>query len=120
MPRTILAPHGTPQPFYSSPSGPPQPRRLLLLTYHFPPSRETGALRWESMLRYAENWGWQADVITLHPRHLSTSSPERLEGLPLGCRVYGVPQEALAIERVEKIVLSLLRTLRSIRKTFIS
>src|SRR5262249_5100160 len=37
--------------------------RLLLVSYHFPPDRAVGALRWRKFARYAAERGWALDVI---------------------------------------------------------
>src|SRR5439155_2625312 len=57
--------------------------------------------------------GWAMDVVTLHPSSLSTRDMSRLDELPAGIRVYGIPDDpALWIERLE---LSVWRGYRRIR-----
>lgn len=76
------------RPVHSVPAIAPASRRLLLLTYHFPPSQTAGALRWQRMLPYAAARGWTADVVTLDPARISPADPRRLAELPPGTRVF--------------------------------
>ena len=102
------------RPFYQSPQPVPAPsRRLLLLSYHFPPGQAVGALRWEMMSRYAARRGWGLDVVTLDPASLSSRDDHRLTSLPVGIRVFGVPVATFTIERVEQWLLRWRRRLRS-------
>jgi hypothetical protein len=91
----------TPTPFFERPpDGPPPAGRLLLLSYHFPPSAAAGALRWQKFARYAAERGWGLDVITLHPAEVPNPDWDRLEELPEGTRVFGVPRPRLLRERL--------------------
>lgn len=101
-----------PQPFFVAGIPSSSVRRLLLLTYHFPPSLETGALRWESMIRYAADWGWEVDVVTLPPAGLDAGSLSRLRRLPSGCRLYGAPVRASHLEQAEGVVRLLARGMK--------
>lgn len=76
------------RPVYAAPESSTATRRLLLLSYHFPPSQAAGALRWQRMLPYAASRGWAADVITLEPSAVSPADPRRLDELPAGTRVF--------------------------------
>jgi hypothetical protein len=76
-------------------------RRVLLLSYHFPPGTSAGSLRWQKMLRYGSELGWECDVITLHPDDVSQPDESRLADLPGSTRVIGVRQPRLAVERLE-------------------
>lgn len=69
---------------------PPPGRRILLLSYHFPPGQATGALRWQKLSAYAAERGWGMDVLCAHPDLLTTTDPSRLAELPPGTRVFGV------------------------------
>jgi hypothetical protein len=66
-------------------------RRLLLVSYAFPPDASVGALRWEMMLRYAAQLGWTADVLLMDPADSRDSDESRLANLPSGLRLYGIP-----------------------------
>jgi glycosyltransferase involved in cell wall biosynthesis len=84
-------------PTYATPSR-PTPRRLLLVSYHFPPGTAVGGLRWQKLARYAVERGWGLDVITLDPADLAEHDPERLADLPHGVRVFGIPAAHLRLE----------------------
>lgn len=90
-----------PQPFFeTAPREGQQRRRLLLISYHFPPDRTVGARRWEHLARFAAERGWGMDVVTCLPE----AAPEdraRLEALPPGIRVFGAAQPSLLVERLE-------------------
>ena len=42
-------------------------RRVLIVAYHFPPDASIGMLRTLKFVRYIEEWGWQAVVLTVCP-----------------------------------------------------
>ena len=39
-------------------------RRLLVITYHFPPDGSVGGLRWAGMSKYLARRGWEVHVVT--------------------------------------------------------
>ncbi len=65
--------------------------RLLLISYHFPPMESAGAVRWESMVRHAERFGYAVDVVAALPESWDEgmTSP-RVDRLPEGTGVTGV------------------------------
>ncbi|HXJ32255.1 MAG TPA: glycosyltransferase [Gemmatimonadales bacterium] len=95
-------------PTYATPSR-LTPRRLLLVSYHFPPGTAVGGLRWQKLARYAVERGWGLDVITLDPADLVEHDPERLADLPHGVRVFGVPAARLRLETAGDRVWSFVR-----------
>lgn len=104
------------RPWFVAPGEANYRGRLLLLSYHFPPSQGTGALRWQKMSRDAAERGWGMDVVTLDPAELSEPDPSRLEDLPPGTRIYGVPEPELRMERLEHLAWRLYRALRPKRR----
>ena len=70
-------------------------RRLLLISYHFPPSREVGARRWQQLSKFASEWDWTVDVVTLDPANIAAPDWAALEELPAGVRVYSVAERTL-------------------------
>lgn len=85
-------------PFFESPPD-TGGRRLLLVSYHFPPDGNVGALRWEMMLQHAARRGWTADVLMMDITDTDVIDRARLDGLPRGTRLFGVklpPQPLLA------------------------
>lgn len=81
-------------------------RRLLLISYHFPPGQATGALRWQKLARFAADWDWELDVVTLDAASLTTPPPDprRLAELPPGTRVFGIRRPALLLERLNRVL----------------
>ena len=58
-------------------------RRLLLITYSFPPDGFVGGLRWGGMTKYLTRLGWQVSVVTAAPRVGSdTAVGVRVESCP--------------------------------------
>src|SRR4029453_8944750 len=87
----------------------PSGRRLLLLSYHFPPGQSVGALRWQQLSSHAAEQGWGLDVITIHPSSLSERDMGRLASIPPGTRVYGIRAPTFQIGRMERVVLRVSR-----------
>jgi len=73
----------------------PRPRRLLVVSYHFPPDPAVGGLRWRKLAQHAVSRGWELDVISLDPGALLREDPSGLGDLPPGTRVHHVPMPAL-------------------------
>jgi glycosyltransferase involved in cell wall biosynthesis len=86
--------------------------RLLLITYHFPPSREVGALRWEKLAMHAAERGWGIDAFVADPATLAAADPERLHDLPKTTRVYGIGETPGPLDRFNEVVVRLLHALR--------
>lgn len=105
--KPYFAPHGAPA--MSS-------RRLLLLSYHFPPSPAAGALRWQKLSSLAAERGWGVDVITLAPTQLRAPDWRRMDDLSPGIRVFGALHKTLRWERIDHGIGSLLRHLRRWRR----
>jgi glycosyltransferase involved in cell wall biosynthesis len=99
-------------PFFATAAAPPEASRLLLLSYHFPPSEEVGALRWQKLTGALAAHGWATDVVTLHPSLLDDRDDRRLQDLPAGTRVFGVTPRRLLLERCERLVVRGLRRWR--------
>jgi glycosyltransferase involved in cell wall biosynthesis len=78
----------------------PASKRLLLISYHFPPSRAVGALRWQKLAAYAAKRGYGLDVLTLDPSSLTEHDADGLQELPLGVRIFGVPLPRSGVDRV--------------------
>lgn len=90
-----------------APSDPAAGRRLILISYHFPPGSAVGALRWQKLARFAHMQGWGLDVITLDPDQLTDRAPERLHDLPETTSVYGISHRRRLADRIEALLLSL-------------
>ncbi len=87
-------------------------KRLLLVSFHFPPDSAIGARRWEKVAKYAAQRGWGLDVIT-KSENITPAIRERLiKALPSGVRIYHVPFGELAVQRWEQSALELVRKFR--------
>jgi hypothetical protein len=97
-----------PVPFFSRPaSAPPERGRILLVSYEFPPANSAGALRWQRLASFAVERGWGLDVLTLDPADAQSPDLRRLDDLPAGVRVYGVPGGKPRFDRMEQILFDL-------------
>ncbi|MEO7043395.1 MAG: hypothetical protein ABI035_14120 [Gemmatimonadaceae bacterium] len=87
-------------------------RRLLVISYHFPPDRAIGARRWEKFSHFAAARGWGMDVVMrgdLPPNDVDDAR----SALPSGVRVFAVAAPALRIERLENAVWRTLKRWRT-------
>jgi glycosyltransferase involved in cell wall biosynthesis len=101
------------RPFFErSPEGARSRRRLLLVSYHFPPDTSIGARRWAKLAHYVVERGWGLDVIT---RLRDGASSTQLDTLPGDVRVYGVPEVTGIAEHVEHAAWRLYRTARPLQ-----
>ena len=99
--RTTHSVESLPAPYFATPI--PEAlahRRILLMSYHFPPSSAAGALRWQKFASLFAEHGWGLDVVALDPSQLRGAEPERFEELPPGLRAFGVREEKILIERL--------------------
>jgi hypothetical protein len=54
-------------------------RKILLISYHFPPSTEVGGLRAANFVRQLPRFGWEPSVLTLKDRYLEKVDLEKLK-----------------------------------------
>lgn len=100
----------TPRPLFEHPGASRSARRLLLISYHFPPDTTIGARRWEKLSHFVVERGWGVDVITCAEPGADLS---RLELLPRDVRVYALPPHNIHVaEWLEHQVWRLYRTIR--------
>lgn len=68
---------------------PPPPRRVLFLTYYFPPSGGPGVQRALKFARYLPEFGWQPTVLTVRPEDASYPDMDEtlMEEIPAHMRV---------------------------------
>jgi hypothetical protein len=78
-------------------------RRLLVISYHFPPDRAVGAKRWERFSHFAAERGWGLDVFMRGDVNRADAAAAR-RSLPSGVRVFSVPAPELKREMVENAV----------------
>jgi Glycosyl transferase 4-like domain len=53
-------------------------RKILLISYHFPPSTEVGGLRIGNFAKRLPRFGWNPYVLTVKDRYLQAVDPEKL------------------------------------------
>lgn len=96
---------------YRTPCDARHERRLLLITYSFPPDTAVGALRWQKFARYADERGWGLDVVTVDPSQLARRDATRLDELPPDVRVVGVRHRDVALTRIHRGLTALRRAI---------
>lgn len=89
--------------FENEDAGSQHDRRLLVISYHFPPDRAVGAKRWEKFSHFAAERGWGLDVFMRGDAHPADAESAR-RALPSGVRVFAVPAPVLRVERAEHAV----------------
>ena len=57
----------------------PKNKKILLISYHFPPSIEVGGLRAANLARHLSKFGWSPQVLTLQDEYLERTDYEKLE-----------------------------------------
>ena len=105
-----------PTPFFepSAADGAIEPRRrILLLTYHFPPDDAVGGLRWEQMSRFFVANGWAVDVIMRDVSKLRSRDMQRVQRLSPGVRLYSAAEIDPWLARMEHGMLRVVRSLRT-------
>ncbi len=62
-------------------------RKILIVSYHFPPDAEVGGIRPAKFAKYLSEFGWTPYVLTIRERHIVTKDFNRLKDLG-GVRVF--------------------------------
>jgi hypothetical protein len=99
------------QPVIASSSGEPR-RRLLLVSYHFPPDPAVGGLRWQQLTKYFVERGWTVDVIARDLAKVAARDEARMRGLPPEVRVVSAPESDPWLRRSEQAALAFVRRFR--------
>ena len=77
--------------FSTSLADEPRRRRLLLVSYFYPPINVVGSLRWQRLSGYAAERGWAIDVILADPASIPFAVDQaRLQTLPPETRLFPV------------------------------
>lgn len=78
------------------------PRRVLVITYHFPPSVEIGARACAQISRYLPRYGWEPVVLTAEARHLGEVDREPASPFPgIVVRTRVLPHPVTAYRRLK-------------------
>jgi hypothetical protein len=96
------------QPVIASPSVKVR-RRLLLVSYHFPPDPAVGGLRWQQLTKYFVERGWAIDVISRDFTKVADRDESRARGLPTEVHVVSAPEPEPWLGRSEQAALALVR-----------
>src|SRR5881275_1116588 len=54
----------TAAPPFEAAASPARTRRLLVISYHFPPDGAVGGLRWAGLSKYLARVGWEVHIVT--------------------------------------------------------
>jgi hypothetical protein len=92
---------GTPVPLYEGPDWAACHRRILLISWEFPPRGTAGALRWEKFSAFLHEAGYGLDVIMAPHEVLTADESARLGSLPPSVRVFGLPIRTRWLEEME-------------------
>jgi hypothetical protein len=57
-------------------------RRLLVVSYHFPPDPAVGGLRWSGLTKYLSSYGWRSWVVTAAPPQACPSAGVSVSSCP--------------------------------------
>ncbi|HWP02355.1 MAG TPA: glycosyltransferase [Gemmatimonadaceae bacterium] len=97
--------------FESGPRSGDSTKRLLLISYAFPPTNHIGAVRWYQMSRFAAQRGWSLDVIMtdLSDEDEKVLDWSPLESLPAGMRLFGIGLREHPVLRVGSLAVKALR-----------
>ena len=96
------------QPIIASPSE-EQRRRLLLVSYHFPPDPAVGGLRWQQLTKYFVERGWTVDVIARDLTKVAARDEARARELPPEVHVVSAPESEPWLGRSEQAALAFIR-----------
>jgi hypothetical protein len=62
-------------------------KKILLITYYFPPCGGAGVQRWLKLIKYLLNEGWETTVITTHEGDYPVLDPSLCKKIPLDLKV---------------------------------
>lgn len=82
-------------------------KRMLLITRRYPPGQNAAVLRWQKLTRHAWRHGWGVDVVTRDPAEMDNPDWDRVDDLPPGTTVYGVPVPPSTLDRAVDWVIGL-------------
>lgn len=61
---------------------------VLMVAFHYPPARASGTQRTLSFSRYLSDFGWNATVISAHPRAYEAKDQGQMDQIPPGVDVW--------------------------------
>ena len=63
-------------------------RKVLIVSYYFPPSGGAGVQRTLKFVKYLSQWGWRAIVLTAKNADYPAYDYSLLKEIPLHCKVH--------------------------------
>ncbi len=68
-------------------------RKVLIITYYWPPSGGAGVQRWLKFSKYLPEFGWQPVILTVDPEYAAypVTDCSLVAGLPESVKVYSTP-----------------------------
>jgi glycosyltransferase involved in cell wall biosynthesis len=63
-------------------------RKILIISYHFPPDAAVGGMRPAKFAKYLPQFGWEPIILTVKPRYYRVTDPSKLKDLGAVPRVY--------------------------------
>jgi glycosyltransferase involved in cell wall biosynthesis len=63
-------------------------KKVLMVTYDFPPMRTSGVYRPVKFVKYLKNYGWQATILTVKNPHKVAQDESLLRDVPEECKIY--------------------------------
>ena len=87
----ISPPTVQPSPYRESSDAQPWPRRVLIVSPHFPPINAPDHQRIRTALPYLSEFGWQAEILTINPGEVPHPQDDRLrQALPESLAIHTV------------------------------
>ena len=94
----------SPAPVRAAPIAVRRPKRLLVVSYHYPPDGAVGGLRWAGFSKYLVRQGWEVHVLT--------GSTATEPGLAGGVQVHVCPRRATLNDLYNRLARSARKFLR--------
>ena len=66
-------------------------KKVLIITYHWPPMGGGGVQRWLKMVKYIREFGWEPIIFTAEDAEVSLSDPELVKEIPENVETHRVP-----------------------------
>jgi hypothetical protein len=86
-------------------------RRLLLVSYYYPPVNVVGSLRWQKLSAALAQRNWVFDVVMVDPKSAGPLDPLRLSEIPADTRLHGVPDGSSPLFELQRSAWRLVRPL---------
>ena len=69
------------------------PKKVLIITYYWPPSGGAGVQRWLKFAKYLPEFGWEPVILTVDPEYAAypATDPSLAEEVPPSLVVYKTP-----------------------------